>query len=142
MEVLKLLQSQNRTFKKLVDCSRAFLASDWKGDLKALHEYESQRALIVRTLSLFEGRINSVVQSIPSSERTQVLISAVQNCMNEKNALYQEFINLDLKVEGLIRNEQERISKLVHHTEKNQDLLNRFKSTWVPESGESLDGMG
>lgn len=142
MEVLKLLQSQNRTFEKLVNCSRQFLASDWKGDLDALHTYESQRALIVRTLSLFEGRINTVVQNIPSSDRTQILITSVQKCMNEKNTLYQEFLTLDLKIEALIRKEQERISKLVYHTEKSQDLLNRFKSKWVPDSGESLDGMG
>lgn len=140
MEVLKLLQSQNRSLRKLLTYSQEFLASSWDGSLATLQLYEAKRAVILRAMTLYDHKIEELVSALTPEQKTPALIQEIRSCWVEKDQLCKNILELDRAVMKMIRNEQQRLTKLVADNEKSKNLMNRFKSTWVPESGESLDG--
>lgn len=140
MEVLKLLQSQNRSLRKMYTHSQDFLASSWSGDLNQLRLYEAKRAVIMRAMALYDNKIEEVIATLLPHERTPELIQNVRSCLNEKSSLCQSILELDCAIMKMIHREQQKLSQLVSDSEKSRELMNRFKSTWMPESGESLDG--
>jgi hypothetical protein len=94
----------------------------------------------MRAMVLYDHRIEEVVSALIPQDKTPELIQSIRACLNEKDTLCKAILELDHAVIQVISKEQQRLSRLVTDSDKNRDLLNRFKSTWIPESGESLDG--
>lgn len=139
MDVLGLLQSKNRCLKKFLELSAEFLKSAEKGDLSALSDFESRRDAIVRVLELFDRRIAEAIQRLPAAERSDMLIAAIHRELEAKNTLVQSILSVDEKIMMSIEREKDRIAQDIASSEKGKNMVKKFKSSWVPESGEEFD---
>ena len=140
MEVLKLLQSQVRCLRKLLDYSEEFLLSCSDGEFSTFTKYDQKRAKIFKALELYDHKITEVANTLSPEEKTSELIELLKAEALAKNSLIQAIFVKDQKIILAIQNERERLIRLASSSDKNKEMLNKFKSTWVPESGEKLDG--
>ena len=139
MDVLSLLQSKKRCLRRYLSLSVKFLASAKHGDLTSLETFELLRESVIKTLGMYDRKITSVVQSLPAEERTPALSSSVQSHLNEEAALVQSILKNDNQIIAAIEVEKRRLLHEMANTDKAKAITNRFKSAWMPESGEGLD---
>lgn len=139
MDVLTLMQSKNRCLQRLLDISTTFLVASEKGDFSGLDDFELQRNAIIQALDLYDRKIAEVVAKLSAADRTPPLLSKIEETLAEKNRLIQSILTLDDRIIQAIEREKSRIQTELANSRKSQALMNKFKSSWVAESGEELD---
>ena len=140
MDLLKLLQGKNSYLKKFLNCTEEFLPHAESGDFSTLNLFQKRRESALKALQFFDQKISIVLSAIPKSEKTPSLVSAVEKLLETKTQLIHAILSADQKVMATIENEKNRLLKEVTASDKNQQLVKKFKSSWVSESGEQLDG--
>jgi len=140
IDVIKLIESQNRCLKRFVTDSQQFIASANRGDLSELYQLQEKRDSIIKALQLYDRKISREVLNLNSKAKTPEFIQTVKELCQQKENLIQSILALDSKIISLIEEEKLRLMKEVSEFEKRTNLTKKFKSTWVSESGEKLDG--
>ncbi len=144
MDVIKLLQSQNRCLIKILEKSKQFLAlsePDGHPDFYLkLQEFQNYRDSAIKTISLYDKKISEAIQKLPQSLKTQSLIEAAQKTQETKEELLQSILCIDQRIIDIIEMERVRLLKELSASTKNNEIVRKFKSTWIPEAGETLDG--
>jgi len=139
MEVLKLLQSKNRCLSRFLDGSRSFLLLAEKGDFSGLQLFQTQREATLKALELYDNKVSDLIENLPSADKTPALIEAVRKAEEQKTELIQSILLTDKKIISKIEEEKDRLQKQLSVTDKNAQLVKKFKSRWISESGEQLD---
>jgi len=144
MDVLSLLRSKNRCLQKFLQASIDFLESaDHSGQLPDLVEFESSREAILKAIDLYDRKVSeavSLLDSDTSSEpERQKFISEVKAALDEKSDLVYRILKTDDRILSLIEEEKNKVFKELSSVQKQEEIARKFKSTWVPESGEGLD---
>jgi hypothetical protein len=133
-EVLGLLRSKNRCLVKFLETSKAFLLShDTLGTLPSLDEFELKREAILKAVFLYERKINEAAETLHSSAKTPEFIAAVED------KILAEISVTDNRVLNLVEQEKMRIAKELTSSQKSRELVQKFKSSWVTESGDEID---
>jgi hypothetical protein len=139
MDVLSLLESKNRCLQRFHDLSVAFLRDAEQGDLKQLELFHERREAAIRALNLYDGKINSIVASLPFEDRTPQLARKVELVLASKDEIVRQILVTDERIIRKIEEEKTKILKDINSTEKSRSNIGKFKSTWVAPNGEGLD---
>jgi hypothetical protein len=140
MEVLNLLQSKNRCLGKFLSCSETFLAQVRTGDLSQLEPFQNQRDSILKALDLYDRKISELIEKLSPQEKTPQFISSVKQIIARDSSLFQSILQIDEQIVTEIEKEKARLTQELSASDKNNQMVKKFKSTWVAESGEMLDG--
>jgi hypothetical protein len=139
MDVIGLLQSKKRCLRRLLEVSERFLTDAERGDLSELEAFEARRGNVIRTLELIDRHITQTVRAIPLEARTADLSRAVELRLGEERELLHAIMRLDGRILTCIESEKQRLQQQILATRRSHEIAGRFKSTWMPESGEGLD---
>jgi hypothetical protein len=139
-EVLGLLRSKNRCLAKFLEASKAFLqANDTLGTLPSLDDFELKREAILKAIFLYERKINEAAAALTSDTKTPEFIAMVEEALNAKDKILAEISITDNRVLNLVEQEKMRVAKELTSSQKSRELMGKFKSSWVNESGEEID---
>jgi len=140
MNVLKLLQSKNRCLEKFLKYSEEFLSQAEMGDLSSINEFQNRREGALKAVLLFDRKITEIIEELSSDEKTNTLIESVKQALAAKDELIQSILITDQKIIAKIEEEKERLLKELSTSDKSMQMVKKFKSKWISESGEKLDG--
>ena len=143
MDVLALLKSKNRCLQRFLDFSLEYLASPSSGDtekeLASLESLQSRREAVIKTLDLYDRKIAEVLAETDVAKIEGALAEGIQASLEERVRLVENILGVDQKLVARIEDEKIRIQRELSSSRKNGDLVRKFKSAWVAESGEELD---
>lgn len=140
VSLLKLIHGKNRALRRFLDISTAFLAVAEGGDLSGLQAFQNRRDSVIRALDLYDRRVSEGVSTLVAGARTEGLVQEIREALERKDALIHEILAVDLRIISLIDREKNEILKKISSTRKQRETLSKFKSAWLPEAGEELDG--
>ena len=140
MEILKLLESKNRCLEKFLNDSENFLASTEKGDVSVLQELHNRRETIIKAIQLYDRKITELIQEMPPGEKTTLLIDSVRKVSLAHDHIIQAIIVADQKIALKIEEEKKRLLEELSASDRKKQLTSKFKSKWITESGDQLDG--
>jgi len=139
MEVLRLMRSKNRCLERWLNHSHEFLAQAQAGDFTQLRGFETQRDAIIKAIGLFDRKLTEVIACLPHEDRTQLMIEGVKLVEADRMRLVEEILVLDQKVIKEVEAEKARLSSSLGNSEKSKNTVKKFKSNWIPGSGEGID---
>jgi hypothetical protein len=138
--IARLLNSRNKCLQKILDLSRGFAKScEGDGELNGLAAFEKDRDLLFRALALHENKITMAVSALEPAARTPALIARVRTATQVHASLVAEITSEDNQIMARIEREKQAVLEARTISRKQKVLNDKFKSTWVPESGEELD---
>jgi hypothetical protein len=139
-EVLGLLRSKNRCLAKFLEASKMFLLeNDTLGALPSLDAFELKREAILKAIFLYERKINETTQTLQAKDKTPEFVSLVEAALITRDKILAEISVTDNRVLNLVEQEKMRIAKELTSSQKSRELMLKFKSSWVNESGEEID---
>jgi hypothetical protein len=140
MDVLGLLRSKNRCLAKFLEASQAFLlANDTLGTLPSLDDFEVKREAILKAIFLYERKVNEAAAILTAEMKTPEFIAAVEKTLAAKDKILAQISVTDNRVLNLVEQEKMRVAKELTSSQKSRELVQKFKSSWVNESGEEID---
>jgi len=140
MDVLSLLRSKNRCLLRFLEASKNFLTeAQTLGVLPSLPDFELQRESILKAISLYDRKVTEAIPHISAADRTPELSKAVEQSLQEKDAILAEIVIADQQVLKLVEAEKNRVGRELAATNKSRNLNQKFKSSWVAEAGEEID---
>ncbi len=139
MEILNLLKTKNRCFQKLLDLSEEFLAKLNSGDLAILGIYEEDWVRTFKILGFCDKQLEKYIKTYPKIDNSN-LIDELTSVEALNQAAVPLIIRNNQKIISRIEMELDTIKKDLLASDKNQQLFRKFKSSWISESGEKLDG--
>jgi hypothetical protein len=137
--ILTLLRSKNRCLERFIAISNEFLAQAGRGEFGDLEGFELRRESTLKAIELYDRKISEAVLQLAEGRRTQSLVEAVKDALDRKDALVHEILDIDMRIISLIEQEKNRLLQELSSARRGKDLLGKFKSGWVAESGEELD---
>ena len=140
MDVLKLLQSKNRCLLNFLNQSKKFLAAAETGSLSGLQDFQNYRDATLKTLDLYDRKITDSISMLSISEKTAPFIRSVKDTQELKEELIRSILKTDQEIIEKIKEEKSRLLMELSASNKNNQMVKKFKSTWISESGEKLDG--
>jgi hypothetical protein len=140
MEVLKLLDSKNRCLNKFLKYSETFLMEAQAGNLTEIDRFQNQREAIIKALQLYDRKISEETLKLSSLERTPALIASAQQAFLLREKIIEAILKIDQNIMAEIEKEKNRLIQELSDSDKNHHLVMKFKSKWVSEPGETLDG--
>lgn len=139
MDVVSLLESKNRCLRRFREVSADFLDAARSGDLTGLENFHLKRDAILRSLELYDRKINETISLIPTQEEKRKLAPRVQKALDTRDALVLSILQTDEEIIRKVEEEKARIQEELAVSRKSQQTIAKFKSTWVAESGEEID---
>jgi hypothetical protein len=140
MDVLSLLRSKNRCLEKFLEASTEFLADAERSDaLPDLPSFELRRDAILKAIELYDRKINEAVSLLPPGQKPLPLVEAVKVALDSKEALIRRILLVDERILERVEAEKTKVLKEIVSTHKQANLVQKFKSTWMPDSGEEID---
>lgn len=140
MEVIKLLESQNRCLNQFLKASETFLLEAQSGNLAGLELFQVQRDGILKALQLYDRKITEEASQLGSHQLTSPLKTSIQQALNHKKQIVEFIFKVDQAIIEEIEKEKKQLVQELSNSDKNHQLVMKFKSKWVTESGETLDG--
>ncbi len=144
-EILSLVRSKNRCLERLMEVTQSFLQcpfekmTEGNEGCSALDIYDRERVSVIRTLELYDRKLNELIAILTPELKTQEFITAVKIEMQKNERLLTSVFNADDIVFRRISEARERVAQQLIENRKSKDTLNKFKSTWISESGEGVD---
>jgi hypothetical protein len=129
-DILKLLQSQNRCLKKLLEHSKQFQKETDKNDFSNLE-----------ALTFYERKIAEFTHHLDKQKKTETFVEAIKNIIENKKNLINIIIKIDNDIILKIEAEKSKLMQELSISEKTKFMVNKFKSKWIAQSGEELDGL-
>ncbi|MBL7715660.1 MAG: hypothetical protein JNL01_09350 [Bdellovibrionales bacterium] len=142
MDVLTLLKSKNKCLERFLSLSQQFVAETPSADsldMATLSQFEARREATLKAMDLFERKLSEAVSLLTPIEKTPELVAAVRAELERKEVLIHKILEVDLKIISKIEETKNQILREISSGKKNREVLSRFKSHWVPASGEGLD---
>ncbi len=139
MEVISLLRSRNRCLVKFRDLSAEFLDAARSGDFELLELFEVRREATLKALALYEGKVGEAASLLKPIHKTRALILDIESLLMEREQLVQEIARIDQNLMACMESERVRLLKDLNSQRKSSELLQKFKSSWIPQAGEELD---
>lgn len=140
MSLPGLLRSEIKCLQRYLECTLAFNL-EFQGEVnpKDFEVLRRTREEILKALDLFNRKIEEEIQSIPLDLRTPELRELARRHVRRKEELLAEISRADEQIFQGIQLAQDKIQDQLDTDRKAKSVLGKFKSRWVPESGESLD---
>ncbi len=139
MTIVSLVQSKNRCLEKILTFSETFLSQSIDDDLIALESFQTQRDSIFKAMELYDRKITEMASTLTAEEKTPELLALVRAEMNRKDELTRQLLSIDDQVIQKITAVQHKLVAEISKSKKNKELLGKFKSSWLTESGEEMD---
>ncbi|MEK6578624.1 MAG: flagellar protein FliT [Bdellovibrionota bacterium] len=139
MDVISLLKSKNRCLEKFIEISIQFFNETQTGDFSQLDRFESQRSATLKAFDLLQRKVHESTDALKEIRNNATLAIALQQEMAIKARLIQKILELDEKIILALNVEKSRVQIDLNSSHKNKETVMKFKSTWMPESGEGID---
>ena len=139
MEVISLLRSRNRCLVKFRDLSAEFLEGTRAGDFSLLELFEVRREATLKALTLYEGKLGEAAGLLKPAQKTKQLILDIESLLMERETLVHEIARIDQNILASMASERTRLLRDLTQQKKSHDVLQKFKSAWIPPAGEELD---
>ena len=140
MEVLKLIASRNRCLEKLLHCCNTFIESTKDSHLNKLSSFEMRRSSIFKAITLYDKKISTLLISRSIDSSFSEIKAHASALLSHGDTIIKAVFEKDRTILELIENEKNRILGELRDTQKHQSIVSKFKSKWISESGEKLDG--
>lgn len=140
MDMLKVLAAQNRCLIRFLNESEDFLEQANAGNLSGLVEFQNQRETIIQGFKLFDKEISQFASDIKEDEKTIELVDGIRAALAEKEKTIQAILATDEKIIEHIENEKLKLQRESSESEKQNQLFKKYRSKWMNEAGEKLDG--
>jgi hypothetical protein len=126
-----------------LQASTEFLAQAKRTDeLPDLPAFEARRDAILKAIELYDRKVSEAVALLapsPSEAKPAALIQAVEAALKEKDILVHRILVIDDQILDRVEAEKTKVLKNLVQTQKSAQIAQKFKSTWVSESGEEID---
>ena len=139
MDVVGLLESKNRCLRRFLELSSEFLLATDQGNFSGLEAFHTKRDATLKTLELYDKKIALEIPRIPTQAERTAAANRVRQILEERDQIVAKILNTDERIICRIEQEKARIAAELASSRKNKTHLNKFRSQWVPESGEELD---
>ena len=144
MNLLSLVRSKNRCLEQLRALSEAFLCQPPEAlldpsELSPLGEYERNRSAIFKAIELYDRKIDEAVSITSPSEMVMETREAIRGEITRGERLIAEVLVSDREITRRFQEAQAAIASQITQSRQHRDKLSRFKSTWVPASGDEVD---
>ena len=139
MDVMPLLHSKNRCLKRYLGLSQSFLKTAESGDLSGLTEFQEQREIILKAIGLYDRKISEAVTLLPVEDRTGTMVAAVRKSMDEREQIVHAIVAIDDEIIILVDREKSKIARELTAHQRSREMVGKFKSAWIRESGEEID---
>jgi hypothetical protein len=140
MKLIQLLESKNRCLNKFLEYSKDFFVYAENDDLSNIQKFQDKREKVIKSFSLYDKKIVDVISQLKPEEKTPFLIEQVKALIQIKEEIIQSILTIDQKIIAKIEEEKIRLLQELSSSDKKDQLMKKFKSHWVPESGDKLDG--
>lgn len=137
--IARLLDSRNKCLQKILELSRGFAAEAEGGSFASLPLFEKKRASLFRALELHEKKLTALISALTPAQRTPDLIARARTATQLHSTLVAQVTSVDNRIMELIEREKQAVQEAVSISRKHKAVTHKFKSTWMPESGEGLD---
>lgn len=152
-KIASLLRSKNRCLERFLALSSGFLASpdsfgltpsaltgtQAPSALDALEAFESSRAKLVHALRLFDHKIAEAISALPRPAQGETWLADARQLLKQGDATIARILELDRQVLERVESAKSALMKEINHSRKSRELVGKFKSEWIPQSGEGLD---
>lgn len=139
MDVLRLIGSKNRCLAQFEALSQNYVVLFEAGDFSGLAAFESGRASILKAIDLFDRKISEFLNRMPTAHRTPELIRATRELVDEQDRLLASILKLDERIMSRLERARDATLQELNSSHKSRELMQKFKSSWVSESGEEID---
>jgi NhaP-type Na+/H+ and K+/H+ antiporter len=139
MEVLSLLENKNRCLQRFLEVSTHFLGEAQAGDFAHLISFQSKRARILKTIELYDRKIDESAALARVTRPDETTIASIRALIQQSETLVAEILRQDDQILLTIEKQKNQLIADLQSTAKSQSQIARFKSHWVPPAGEELD---
>lgn len=138
MDVVSLLDSKTRSLRRFLELSTEFLSRLPTEGLAGLPDFEARRDSAIKTLELLDRKINSTLAALPREERLAI-VERVRLILGEQETVIEQIFRADQGIMERIESEKTQLLDQLATSRKSQTQIGKYKSAWMPESGEELD---
>ena len=142
MNAIKLSLNRITCLQKVLDCTEIFLASAKRGDFTALPPFIKRRNTLFKAFRFYDDQLKKIIKTLPQDSKISFLVDSLKRDLKIQERLTYSIQGVDSELTKLIEGEKERLQHELVLSEKHQKIFSRFKSHWLPEQGEQLDGNG
>jgi hypothetical protein len=139
MELVKLLHSKNNCLVNFLNDSKKFLLRAQEADFSGLQSFHDRREATLKAIGLFDRKIADTIGYLSTVDKSPLLIETIRRMQDAQDQTIQTILATDQVIIGLIEEEKKQLQKELASTDKSSQLVQKFKSTWINESGEKLD---
>ena len=140
MESIRLIQFMNDCVRRLILISEEFLRESSQRNFSGVSVFEELRAQEIALFQDIDEKIKTLCLEFSSASLDVQTSQSLRGLILENKSLLETLTLLDQKIQINLELEKASIQAELHRYEKETHRLTKFKSTWVPESGERLDG--
>ncbi len=140
MDVTSALQSQNRCLQKLLADSSDFLNLSEQNLFNSLQGFQTKRDVLIKTIHIYDQKITHMISELSTEEKDKLRTPYTRDLISSKERLIQNILKTDEKIMSKLELEKARIKQALTESSRNHEIFRKFKSNWIAESGERLDG--
>ena len=139
MNLLGLIKSRNRCLERILALTEDYSSLQDTENLEGLEPFQTKRAVVFKAIDLYDRKISEVIVEMPREEKTNLLVDAVKQLVNNREEITQKIFIADDRVIKKIEAAQGALAKEIQSARRSKDALNKFKSNWISENGEEVD---
>lgn len=139
MKLIETLSIMNECLEKMIQLSQTFLNQAQKNNFKAVDQFDESREVNFKFLVQCNQSLDALTQALNPVQLPQETQNRLRDLALDYHSLARTLSLIDEKIEIHIESHQSLIRKELTVLEKQSLHVKKFKSTWLPESGERLD---
>ncbi len=139
-QLISVIENKNKLLQAFKQYSLEFLTDVCRGDLSELTQFEARRAQCLDAIFSGEKLISQIIKNLSEQEKTSNLINQIEVKTRKTDQILAEIIDLDSQIIGKLHQEKDQLKDLLIDFNRSEKLVRKFKSSWMPLSGEKLDG--
>jgi len=142
VDTLTLMNNKISYLRRFLEINENFLISierNHSADFEGLH---LQRESMIKEVLLLDKKISESVRKLSISDKNNQLIESLKNLIYTQEKLIKSIFSSDEKIICKIEVEKKKLLKELNDSEREKEIVKKFRSTWIPESGAKLDGVG
>ncbi|NBU19875.1 hypothetical protein EBS43_00460, partial [bacterium] len=129
----------NECLEKMIQLSQTFLNQAQKNNFKGVDQFDESREVNFKFLVQCNQSLDALTQALIPVQLPQETQNRLRDLALDYHSLARTLSLIDEKIEIHIESHQSLIRKELTVLEKQSLHVKKFKSTWLPESGERLD---
>jgi hypothetical protein len=140
MDLLKLVKNKNICLMSLLECSEQFYVHAQKDSLTMYATYEKKRGRLFKVLSAYDRLIDQCATELHLTQLDEHLSIQLRQLMDLQAKVTASLLSLNEKIMNTLEAQKNKLSHELGKSDQQRNLLSKFRSTWIPESGAELDG--